>query len=75
MKFSEKWLRSYVNPQLDSDALAHLLTMAGLEVEEQQPVAPAFTSVVVAEVLSVRKHEGADRLNVCEVNVGEAAPL
>lgn len=75
MKFSEQWLRSWVNPALDSDQLAHLLTMAGLEVEENEPAAPEFTQVFVAEVLSVTKHENADKLNVCTVNVGEAEPL
>jgi phenylalanyl-tRNA synthetase beta chain len=75
MKFSENWLRCWVNPQLSSDELGHQLTMAGLEVEAQEPVAPAFTNVVVAEVLEVVKHPNADRLNVCQVNVGEAQPL
>jgi phenylalanyl-tRNA synthetase beta chain len=75
MKFSENWLRSWVNPELSSDELGHLLTMAGLEVEALEGVAPAFNSVVVAEVLSVEKHPDADRLNVCQVNVGEAEPL
>jgi phenylalanyl-tRNA synthetase beta chain len=55
--------------------LAHVLTMAGLEVEALEPVAPAFNNVVVAEVLEVAKHPNADRLNVCQVNVGEAQPL
>jgi len=75
MKFSENWLRSWVNPDLSSEELAHLLTMAGLEVEDLAPVAPAFNNVVVAQVLSVEKHPDADRLNVCQVNVGEAEPL
>ncbi len=75
MKFSEQWLRSLVNPALDSEQLAHLLTMAGLEVEEQAPAAPPFSRVVVAEVLSLQKHENADRLNVCQVNIGEAEPI
>lgn len=75
MKFSESWLRSFVNPSLASDDLAHLLTMAGLEVEEQDPVAPAFTQVVVAQVLEVVKHPDADRLNVCQVDVGSGAPV
>ncbi|WP_047393226.1 phenylalanine--tRNA ligase subunit beta [Chitinibacter sp. ZOR0017] len=75
MKFSELWLRSWVNPAINSDELSHLLTMAGLEVEENEPAAPEFTSVVIAEVLSVTKHPDADRLNVCSVNVGEAEPL
>lgn len=75
MKFSENWLRSWVNPALSSDELAHALTMAGLEVEALEGVAPAFNNVVVAEVLEVVKHPNADRLNVCQVNVGEAQPL
>ncbi len=75
MKFSENWLRSWINPALDTEALGHQFTMAGLEVEALEPVAPAFNRVVVAEVLEVVKHPNADRLNVCQVNVGEAQPL
>ncbi len=75
MKFSENWLRSWVNPDLSSDELGHVLTMAGLEVEGLESVAPAFNNVVVAEVLAIAKHPDADRLNVCQVNVGEAEPL
>src|SRR5574343_2060487 len=70
MKFSESWLRTLVNPKLTSEELSHLLTMAGLEVEELQPVAPAFTSVVVARVVEVVKHPDAARLNVCQVDIG-----
>ena len=75
MKFSENWLRAYVNPDLDSDQLAHRLTMAGLEVEALESVAPAFDKVVVGEVLSLEKHPNADRLNVCKVNIGTGDPL
>ena len=75
MKFSENWLRTWVNPALSSEALANVLTMAGLEVEAMERVAPVFNNVVVAEVLEVVKHPNADRLNVCQVNVGEAHPL
>ena len=75
MKFSENWLRALVNPNLSSEELAHTLTMAGLEVEVIEPVAPAFNNVVVAEVMEVTKHPNADRLNLCQVNVGEAQPL
>ena len=75
MKFSENWLRTWVNPAMSSDELSHLLTMAGLEVEGMDAVAPAFNNVVVAEVLEVIKHTNADRLNVCQVNVGETQPL
>ncbi len=75
MQFSESWLRTFVNPSLSSEALAHLLTMAGLEVEEHEHVAPAFDKVVVGEVLTKNKHPDADRLNLLTVNVGQAEPL
>jgi phenylalanyl-tRNA synthetase beta chain len=75
MKFSESWLRTLVNPSHSSEALAHLLTMAGLEVEERVEVAPAFDKVVVAQVLSKEKHPDADRLNLLSVDVGLAEPL
>lgn len=75
MKFSESWLRTLVNPSLSSEALAHLLTMAGLEVEERAGVAPAFDKVVVAQVMSKEKHPDADRLNLLSVDVGLAEPL
>ncbi len=76
MQLSESWLRHYANPpSLSSEALAHALTMAGLEVESVEPVAPPFTGVVVARVVSVAKHPNADKLSVCEVDVGAAAPL
>ncbi|WP_026182249.1 phenylalanine--tRNA ligase subunit beta [Leeia oryzae] len=75
MQFSENWLRTFVNPDLSTDQLTHLLTMAGLEVEEDEPVGVPFKGVVVAEVISTEKHPNADRLNVCSVNVGEAEPV
>jgi phenylalanyl-tRNA synthetase beta chain len=75
MQFSEKWLRTMVDPKMTSDELAHLLTMSGLEVEEVEPVAPPFTNVVVGEVLEVSKHPNADRLNVCQVNVATGTML
>lgn len=75
MQFSESWLRTLVNPSLSGEELAHLLTMAGLEVEGMAPVAPAFDSVVVAEVLNMERHPDADRLNVLTVNAGLAEPL
>jgi len=75
MQFSENWLRSMVDPKINSDELAHLLTMSGLEVEEVEPVAPPFSNVVVAEVKEVAKHPNADRLNVCQVDVGTGTLL
>ncbi len=70
MKFSESWLRSFVAPACSGAELSHLLTMAGLEVEEEETVAPAFGNVVVGHVLEVNKHPDADRLNVCRVDIG-----
>ncbi|KQV52000.1 phenylalanine--tRNA ligase subunit beta [Massilia sp. Root335] len=75
MQFSENWLRSMVDPKMNSDELAHLLTMSGLEVEEVEPVAPPFSNVVVAQVKEVAKHPNADRLNVCQVDVGTGTLL
>jgi phenylalanyl-tRNA synthetase beta chain len=75
MQFSEKWLRTMVNPEMDSAALAHLLTMSGLEVEETETAAPPFSQVVVAQIISFEKHPDADRLNVCKVDIGSAELL
>ena len=75
MQFSESWLRQYVNPAIDSDALGHAMTMAGLEVEEQRSAAPAFTHIVIAEILSAEQHPDADRLRVCKVNAGTGQEL
>ncbi|GGC71852.1 phenylalanine--tRNA ligase subunit beta [Undibacterium terreum] len=75
MQFSENWLRTMVDPKMTSDELSHLLTMSGLEVEDIDPVAPPFSNVVVAEILEIAKHPNADRLNVCQVNVGTGTIL
>ena len=75
MKFSESWLRRLVNPTITGPEFSHLLTMAGLEVEAEESVAPAFEKVIVAQVLAVDKHPDADRLNVCRVDVGQDEPL
>jgi len=75
MQFPESWLREFCNPPITSDALADVLTMAGMEVEESKPAAPPFTGVVVGRVLSVERHPNADRLSVCQVDAGTGAPL
>jgi phenylalanyl-tRNA synthetase beta chain len=75
MQFSESWLRTMVNPKMTSDELAHLLTMSGLEVEEVETVAPPFSHVVVGEILEVSKHPNADRLNICQVDIGTGTIL
>ena len=75
MQFPESWLRAFCNPSLTSQQLADTLTMAGLEVEELQPVAPAFTQIVVGEIKEAVQHPNADRLRVCQVDVGQGALL
>lgn len=70
MQFSERWLRDLVDPKLSIDALTHLLTMSGLEVESCERVAPAFSGVVIAAVVDVAPHPNADRLRVCRVDAG-----
>ncbi|MAM70734.1 MAG: phenylalanine--tRNA ligase subunit beta [Gammaproteobacteria bacterium] len=71
MKFSENWLREWVNPDIATDKLVHQLTMAGLEVDGTEAAANSFSGVVVAEVQSVEKHPDADKLSVCQVSDGK----
>ena len=75
MQFSEHWLRQFVNPAMDSQAVSHLLTMAGLEVEETNPVAPPFSGIVVARIVEAEPHPDADRLRVCKVDDGSGELL
>jgi len=75
MQFPESWLREFCNPPLSTQQLADVLTMAGLEVEELRPVAPPFTQVVVGEIKQAEPHPNADRLRVCQVDVGQGSWL
>ncbi|MYN12031.1 phenylalanine--tRNA ligase subunit beta [Pusillimonas sp. TS35] len=75
MQFPESWLRAFVNPDIDTEALSHRLTMAGLEVEETTPVAPPFRGVVVAHIVEVAAHPNADKLRVCQVDDGTGSLL
>lgn len=70
MKLSELWLREWVNPSLTVQTLASQLTMAGLEIDALNPVAGTFDKVIVAEVTGTKVHPQADRLTLCEVNIG-----
>lgn len=70
MKFSENWLREFVNPDLTTEELVEQLTMAGLEVDGVTPVAAEFTNVVIGEILEVNPHPDADKLVVCKVSSG-----
>ena len=75
MQFSESWLRALVNPPLSTEELCHLLTMAGLEVEECRPAGADFSNVVVARILTAEKHPDADKLKLCSVDTGEHGVL
>lgn len=70
MKFSELWLREWVNPAIDSAALSEQITMAGLEVDGVDAVAGAFNGVVIGEVVECGQHPNADKLRVTKINVG-----
>lgn len=70
MKFSESWLREWVNPTLSSDELAHQITMAGLEVDGVDPVAGEFTNVIIGEVVECGPHPDADKLQVTKISLG-----
>jgi phenylalanyl-tRNA synthetase beta chain len=70
MKFSFSWLNSYFKNSLDIQQLEQDLTMAGLEVESVQHLAENLEHIVVGEIVAIEKHPDADKLNVCQVNVG-----
>jgi phenylalanyl-tRNA synthetase beta chain len=71
MKFSESWLREWVNPEITTDELTHQITMAGLEVDDVLPVAGEFNGVKVGQVVECGQHPDADKLRVTKVDVGE----
>ncbi len=75
MQFPESWLREFCDPALNTQQLADALTMAGLEVEETRPVAPPFTQVVIGQIQEAVQHPNADRLRVCQVDVGQGTFL
>ncbi|MEO8804271.1 MAG: phenylalanine--tRNA ligase subunit beta [Rudaea sp.] len=70
MKFSENWLREFVNPAVDRAGLCQRLTMAGLEVEGVDPLGAGLDGVVVAQIVECAAHPNADKLRVCTVDVG-----
>ena len=70
MKFNESWLREWVNPAISTEQLCDQITMLGLEVDGVEPVAGAFTGVVIGEVVECAQHPDADKLRVTKVTVG-----
>jgi len=70
MKISESWLREWVNPELDTEALGHQLTMLGHEVDALEIEGAGLDDIVIAEVAAVSKHPDADKLSLCKVDDG-----
>lgn len=75
MRFSEAWLREWVNPPVDTQQLADQLSMAGLEVDAVEPAAPAFKGVTIGLVRGITPHPDAAKLRICTVDVGQDDPL
>jgi phenylalanyl-tRNA synthetase beta chain len=75
MKFSEQWLREWVNPQFGIEDILQQLTMAGLEVDYIEPVAISCFDLVVGEILTVTQHPNAEKLKICQVDVDQSTPL
>ncbi len=71
MKFSESWLREWVNPALSSEELAHQITMAGLEVDAVEAVSGEFSGVIIGEVVECSQHPDADKLQVTKISLGD----
>ena len=65
MKFSERWVREWVNPRNDTESLVNQLTMAGLEVDSVQSVSGKLENVVLAEIISIDAHPNAENLKIC----------
>jgi phenylalanyl-tRNA synthetase beta chain len=78
MRISWNWLRTLIDIDLTPQEAADMLTSTGLEVESVEPVEPVkdmLAGVVVGEVTARDKHPDADRLSLCQVDVGTGAPL
>lgn len=71
MKFSENWLREWVDPDVDGDELCRQLTMAGLEVDEVTPAGPGLSAILIGAIEAIGPHPEADKLAVCKVDCGE----
>ena len=75
MKFSKVWLQEFFDKSIEEINLDEVLTMAGLEVDDIQDLSKLSNLIVVGEIISIEKHPDADRLNVCQVDVGLKTPL
>jgi phenylalanyl-tRNA synthetase beta chain len=74
MRISLNWLRELVDISMTPEKLAETLTMAGFEVEEIEDRRSWADGVVIGKVLTRDAHPNADKLSVCTVDIGAAAP-
>src|SRR5580700_6005592 len=74
MKVPYSWLADWVDVPWEARELGSRLTMSGFELDALEPAAPAFTQVVVAEIVSAERHPQADKLQVCRVSTGQGSP-
>ncbi len=75
MRIPYSWLKDWVDIPWPARELGARLTMAGFELDALEPAAPAFSGVVVAEILSAERHPQADKLQVCRVSSGQGEPV
>ncbi len=73
MKIPVNWLKEYVDFDLSAEKLAEKLTLSGSEVDEILGGAN-FKNVAVGEILEIKKHPNADKLHICQIDVGEKKP-
>ena len=71
MRVSLNWLKDYVDIDMSAEDLAERLTMSGLEVEALEPLGRALEEILVAKILSIRRHPDAERLFICDMDTGD----
>lgn len=75
MNVTLNWLKNYIDFDFPPSELADRLTMLGVEVESIKQLGAGLEGVVVGSVTSIRPHPNADKLVLCQVDIGEMAGL
>ncbi|VFP86685.1 Phenylalanine--tRNA ligase beta subunit [Candidatus Erwinia haradaeae] len=75
MKISELWLREWVNPTINSLELCNQMVMAGLEVNNREPVSPNFHRVLIGEVVKCVRHPHSNTLYITTIDIGASNVL
>ena len=71
MKLTFDWLKDHLNTNLKEKNLLAKLTNIGLEVEKVENVSNDYELFKIAKIIKAEKHPNADRLKICDVDVGE----